>query len=111
MESIQRLYIVLSQFVDPRTRVHNRPTPSVNHQPSAESVCLEIISDFILADICGRPASATSTYNPKKWCSDYLFQTDWSTQWTTTSMVNTYVTYVIEHHLVTTTDYEYDISL
>ncbi|KAF1846658.1 uncharacterized protein K460DRAFT_406852 [Cucurbitaria berberidis CBS 394.84] len=56
------------------------------------------------------PASETATYTPSQWCSAYLRQTDWSTQWKTTSLVSTYTSWSVVHLFVTKTDYDHPTS-
>ncbi|KAF1993380.1 hypothetical protein P154DRAFT_582865 [Amniculicola lignicola CBS 123094] len=64
----------------------------------------------VLSRITNPPASATATYTPTKFCSEFLRQTDWETQYTTTSLASTYSNWTITHLFVTQTDYDHPTS-
>ncbi|KAF2265762.1 hypothetical protein CC78DRAFT_567339 [Lojkania enalia] len=63
-----------------------------------------------LSRVTNPPASATATYTPTKWCTDFLRQTDWSTSYTTSFGVSTHTDWTITHLFITVTDTEHPTS-
>ncbi|KAF2649219.1 hypothetical protein K491DRAFT_211776 [Lophiostoma macrostomum CBS 122681] len=63
-----------------------------------------------ISRVLSPPASATATYTPTQWCSDFLRQTSWKTDSTTSSGISTYTDWTETHLFVTKTDLAHPTS-
>ncbi|KAF2020012.1 hypothetical protein BU24DRAFT_131256 [Aaosphaeria arxii CBS 175.79] len=64
----------------------------------------------IISSIQNPPPSATATYTPSPWCSEYLRPTTWRSEFTTSWGISTYTSRDVTHIIITKTDLNHPTS-